>query len=98
MQQRGINQGNHLALVDPRIEVNVELRDDSGYLGTNLHGNNRVDHSRGFHHVADFTALYFGRKVLRLAVAAQPNNGNRCYRNYNPGKNQPFGFCFHHKS
>jgi hypothetical protein len=48
------------------IEIDVQLRNGSGHLGTHLNGDDRIDSSRGLHGIIDVTALDLGREVLRL--------------------------------
>ena len=83
LEKRGIDEGNHLAAVDARIEIRKELRDRAGHLRADLHRGDGVDGARGFHHVVNVAARHPGGQILCFVAAAEFENGSKYHKRGN---------------
>jgi len=67
----------HLALVDLRIDVGIELCNDARGLRLNLNLSNRLDFTRGDDRLSDVPAFDLAQlRRIDLAVVASRHNGN----------------------
>jgi hypothetical protein len=72
-KSRGFDAGQHLALLDRRAEIHVELADLAGKLRAHINGDERVDRARGRDDAAHIVAGKLnGLDVERSARALLP--------------------------
>ena len=98
LQRRPVEFSDDLALLDDRIIIHVDIFDDTGYLSTHLHLNDRFDRSRGGHGIHNRPTTYLGRLVAHLLRGLRSGGeqvdtyGNH---NHHQHRNQNFLHCFH---
>src|SRR5207248_11281648 len=93
--QRGINQSDDIALVDAGVKIDIQLRDGARDLRSNLHGDHRVDCSRGFHDIVDIAPLNLGGEVLWLSAVVQSKADKQPSQDHQACHDVPTALCFH---
>src|SRR4051812_587108 len=70
------------------------MRNGSGNLGAHLDRGDGIYRASGFHHLANFTAVYLGREILWLLITPELKGGIDSYRDNDQGSDQPIALQY----
>ena len=82
-------------LVNPGIEIRIQLRDGPRNLRSHLDRDHCIDGSGRLHDIVDLPSFHFRSKVLRLRAAVQPENGKQPGHDHGTRQDHPLPFYFH---